>query len=69
MVNIMKPPIDKMLSSNQKGFVEGRHILDVVIVAHELIHSIENNKKPAMVLKLDISKAYDIILGLPSWSP
>lgn len=59
MVNRIEPLLDKMISRNQEGFVKGRNILDVVIVTHELIHSMENSKKPSMALKLDISKAYD----------
>ena len=30
-----------------------------MITTHEIIHSMEKNKKPGMDLKLDISKAYD----------
>lgn len=64
MVNRIKPLLDKIISGNQKVFVEGRHILDAVIVAHKLVHSMENNKRPYMALKLDFSKAYDHV----SWN-
>lgn len=59
MVNRLKNVLDKMLSENQKGFVKGSHILDIVITTHELEHSVEHNKKPSMAFELDIYKAYD----------
>jgi hypothetical protein len=35
------------------------HILDGIIVAHETIHSLKMTKKAGMMMKLDMSKAYD----------
>jgi hypothetical protein len=39
--------------------VEGRKILDDIIVVHEVIHSLQTSKKEGMMMKLDMSKAYD----------
>jgi hypothetical protein len=44
--------------------VEGRQILDSVILAHEIIHSLHSTKTQGMLLKLDLSKAFDKL----SWS-
>ena len=33
--------------------------MDSVILAHEVIHSLQKTKTPGMLLKLDISKAFD----------
>lgn len=41
------------------GFVEGRQILDGIILAHEMIHSLKKMKTPGMLLKVDLAKAYD----------
>ena len=41
------------------GFVEGNHILDGVVFSHEAVHSLKIQKKPGMILKLDLSKAFD----------
>ena len=41
------------------GLVEGRHILDGIILAHEMIHSLKKMKTPGMLLKVDLAKAYD----------
>jgi hypothetical protein len=39
--------------------VEGRQILDNVILAHEVIHSLQKTRTPGMLLKLDLSKDFD----------
>lgn len=45
IVNRLKKVLSKMILVNQKGFVQGRHILDVFIYTHEVFHSIKLNKK------------------------
>jgi hypothetical protein len=57
----LKPILQEIISPEQGGFVEGRQILDGIVVAHETIHSLQSSKKPGMLLKLDLSKAYDRI--------
>lgn len=39
LANRIKPLLNRLISSNQGGFVEGRHILDNVIQVQEIIHS------------------------------
>lgn len=51
--------MDCIISDEQTEFVPGRSILDGVIVAQEAIHTLQNTKRPGMIIKLDISKAYD----------
>eukprot|EP00253_Pinus_taeda_P008610 PITA_08610 len=43
----------------QTGFVEGRQILDGLVVTQEVIHSMKTKKQKGMMIKLDLSKAYD----------
>ncbi|XP_059078037.1 uncharacterized protein LOC131876615 [Cryptomeria japonica] len=43
----------------QGGFVPGRENPEGAIVVHEILHSISQQKVPAMILKLDMLKAYD----------
>ena len=57
MVNRIKPLLEKIIGSSQKGFVLGQQILDAMISTHEVIHSMEERKKLGMAFKLDISKA------------
>ena len=40
-------------------FVLGRQILDSIMMVHVVIHSMEAEKREDMLLKLDLSKAYD----------
>eukprot|EP00253_Pinus_taeda_P016535 PITA_16535 len=40
-------------------FVEGRQILDGLVVAQEVLHTLKTKKEKGMLIKLDLSKAYD----------
>ena len=59
LMNRLKPFLERIIGSPQKGFVPRRKILDATITTHEVIHSMEKNRQPGMAFKLDISKAYD----------
>jgi ribonuclease HI len=48
-----------LISSNQGGFVEGRHILDNVIQVQEIIHSSKQRNEKGMLIKLDMANAFD----------
>jgi hypothetical protein len=48
-----------VISKEQVGYVEGRQIMDNVILAHEVIHSLKTSRTPGMLIKLDLSKAFD----------
>lgn len=41
------------------GYVEGRQILNNIIQAHEVVHSLIINKQARMIIQLEIAKAYD----------
>ena len=59
IINRLKPLLPKLISSKKLGFVERRHILDGVILVHEMLHSLKSSRTPGMMIKLDIVKAYD----------
>ena len=59
IANRLKPLLPFIISPEQEGFVEGRQILDGIILVHETIHSLKTTKALGMLLKLDLSKAYD----------
>jgi hypothetical protein len=48
-----------IISKEQSGYVEGRQIMDSVILVHEIIHSLKSTRTPGMLLKLDLSKYFD----------
>ena len=53
--------LDKIISPVQAAFVPGRKGLDNIIIAQELIHSIDKKKGRFgfMAIKIDLAKAYD----------
>lgn len=55
----LKPLLPGLVSQEQSGFVEGRQILDGIILTQEMIHSLKQTKIPGMLIKVDLAKAYD----------
>jgi hypothetical protein len=55
----LKTSLSVGISKEQFGFLEGRQITDVIGVVHEALHSIKVKNIKALVLKLDLVKAYD----------
>jgi hypothetical protein len=61
IVNRVKPFLSKTLLGEQLGFLKGRQILDEIDTSHEFLHSIKQKHLKALILKLDLKKAYDCI--------
>lgn len=40
-----------IISPEQSGYIEGRQIMDGIILTHEIIHSLKKSKKPGMLSK------------------
>lgn len=59
IANRLKPLLPMLISPEQSGYVEGRQIMDGIILLHEIIHTLKNSKQAGMLLKLDLSKAFD----------
>jgi hypothetical protein len=59
IANRLKPLLPILISKEQSGFVEGRKIMDNIILAHEIIHTLKSRKKSGMIIQLDFAKAYD----------
>lgn len=51
--------MNRLISCNQSAFIEGRYILESVVTAHELIHTVVRSDSKGVVLKLDYEKAFD----------
>eukprot|EP00253_Pinus_taeda_P028088 PITA_28088 len=59
IANILKTILPGIISEEQLGYVEGRKILDNILLAQEMIHSLHSRKEAGMLMQLDLSKAYD----------
>ena len=59
VVKRLKPLLPNIIAPDQTGFVEGSQILDRIVVTQEVIHSLKTKKQRGMMMKLDLSKAYD----------
>ena len=59
IANHLKTLLPSLICPKQFGFVEGCQILDGVILVHEVLHSLQSSSQPRMLIKLDITKAYD----------
>lgn len=59
--NFPKPVASNIISPKRTNFSEGCQILNGIVVAHEVIHSIKKSKQERMLIKLDLSKAYDCL--------
>ena len=59
MAERLKPLFHNIISPEQGGYVEGRKIVDEIILAQEAIHSMEMQKYPSMFICLDLYKGYD----------
>jgi hypothetical protein len=50
---------DHVVRPSQTAFMQGRNILDGVVVLHEAVHELHLKKLNWVILKLDFEKAYD----------
>lgn len=57
----LKEVLGEIISESQRAFVENRQILDGVMVVNELIHMREKDRKPNLLFKIDMEKAYDFV--------
>jgi len=63
LANRLKNVLPLIISPNQSAFLAGRLISDNIIAAYKTLHTMNNmkGKHNFMALKLDMSKAYDLV--------
>eukprot|EP00253_Pinus_taeda_P032224 PITA_32224 len=59
IANRLKPILSQHISSEQFAFLHHRQIHEAVASAQELLHTLHIKKQKGMILKVDLSKAFD----------
>ena len=59
LVNRLKLVIGEVISDSQQAFIQGRQILNTVLIASEALNSRLKDNKSGLLLKMDIEKAFD----------
>jgi hypothetical protein len=50
---------DHVVQPSQTAFMQGRNILDGVVILHEAVHELHSKKLYGIILKLDFKKSYE----------
>jgi hypothetical protein len=59
ITNILASLMNRIISLNQSAFIKGRYILESVVTAHEVMHSVHQFEDKGIVIKLDCEKAFN----------
>ncbi|XP_022764279.1 uncharacterized protein LOC111309507 [Durio zibethinus] len=59
LANRLKQVVGSLISQTQSAFVEGRQIIDSILIANEVIDNLKKSVNRGLVLKLDFEKAFD----------
>ena len=59
LANRLKTVVGEVVSEFQHAFIQGRQILDAVLIANEVVDSRLKSNIPSFLSKMDIEKVYD----------
>ena len=57
----IKPTLNSLIHNDQKGFIAGRYIGEVIRTTYDTIQYAKDNNKTGILLTVDFEKAYDSI--------
>jgi hypothetical protein len=60
----LRPKMDALISANQSAFIRGRNLHDNFMLVRQLARKINSDREAGVLLKLDISRAFNSI----SWA-
>jgi hypothetical protein len=55
----LNPLLPTLITPEQYGYVEGRQILDSILLVHEVSYSLKITENSGMLIKLNMSKSLD----------
>jgi len=61
LANILRKVLPSVIDVNQSAFLEGRGLLDSVLVANETVDFLKREKKSGVFVKVDFEKVYDSV--------
>jgi hypothetical protein len=61
LANRLSGKLSQLVSPNQSAFVKGRYILDNFVLVQQMAQALPRQKEPRVLLKLDITKAFDSV--------
>jgi hypothetical protein len=62
LANKLAPSLDSLISYNQTSFIKKRCIHDNFMYVQKVIKDLHKRKVPSLFIKLDISKAFDMVI-------
>ena len=57
----LKPFLDKSISPQQFVFLKNRQIIEPLAITQEVLHTVKTKNRCALILKLDLTKAFDSV--------
>lgn len=61
LANQLKEALPKIIGDEQSAFLQGRNMLDSIVVTNEVIHDARCKKKQTLLFNVDFEKAYDSV--------
>jgi hypothetical protein len=55
----LEPVAGRLIHKSQSTFLQGRNIMNCVLVLHEILHETKKKGQIGVILNLDFEKAYD----------